>query len=188
MALVGFVTTAATLFVTVSLFTAEWIRRRVAPHRENRRTIIMRTLDTLDRAVRIRIRSSILPIGPGVELEYTILLPRLLADLPRKDRQIAGWVASEIQRMQRQPSDKQAFEIAVGVSAKLVDWYRGRVDRAWFQQALVAQPYDPHFVQPGRVKLARQWNAGVQWFKLTTLSAIGIAAITFTVRSFRKKP
>lgn len=165
-------TLVATLFVTGALFTAEWIRRRVVAYRDNRRAIIMRTLDTLDRAARSHIRSSVLPVGPGVELEYTILLPRLLADLPKKNR-VATWVASEIQRMQTQTSDKQAFTIAVDVASKLVDWYHRDVARDWFRAALAKNPYDPQFVRPQRAKAGRMWHAGLQWLKLASLSAVG---------------
>jgi hypothetical protein len=185
---IAIVTTGATLFVTVLLFTAEWIRRRVVAYRENRRQIITRTLDTMDRAIRGFIRTSLFPVGSRVELEYMVLVPRLLVDLPKKERFVAAWVAREVQSMLAQSSDDKAFKISVDISAKLVEWYHHDRKRDWFKADLSKRPYDPMFVQPPRVKRIRMWHAGIQWLKLTSLSAIVVLAIGYTANSFRKKP
>jgi hypothetical protein len=183
---IAIATTGATLFVTVLLFAAEWIRRRVVAHRENRERIINRTLDTLEKAAHSYIRTSIFPIGSRVEVEYTILIPRLLVDLPKNERYVAAWVAEEVQRMLSQTSDKKAFEVATNVASKLVDWYHHDLKRDWFKAELDKTPYNPKFKQPRKVKVARMWRAGVQWSKLAAMGTAVALAIGYTANSFRR--
>lgn len=94
-ALIAFATTAATLSVTIVLALLEFRRRREAVQ-SRREQIVGRVLDTLERATRAASRAPIAGWWAPNELEYALLLPRLLAELPEQGNAVAIWVARRI--------------------------------------------------------------------------------------------
>lgn len=180
---IGFATTGATLFVSIALFAISWIRGRIVARHEARRLLLTRVLDTFENAYRGLLRAPWARLWSPAEAEYAILLPRLLLELPKRDRVIASWVARQVQLMQSQPSDQKAFTAAGSVAAQLVGWYHGEVKRQWFRNELAKDPYDPAFKVPAKAKRNRQLRGAWRWSKLTIGAVLIASGFRYALRA-----
>jgi len=109
---IGFATTGATLLLSVVLFGLDRAFRVRAEKREVRRQLMVRVLDTLELATRSLVRPAFVQAWTNSDVEYAMLLPRLLLlDLGKRDRSIASWVHRRVQMMQLQPSPKAALVV-----------------------------------------------------------------------------
>lgn len=184
-ALIAFATTAATLSVTVVLALLEFRRRRREAVQSRREQIVGRVLDTLERATRAASRAPIVGWWAPNELEYALLLPRLLAELPEQDNAVATWVARRIQHLQAATSRRKQVEIGADVAAKVVQWGRYDIDTAWFAEQLRGDPW----VRGQRPPLAARWlrslRDGLQLIPAALLLAFGAVAFQATATGER---
>lgn len=179
-ALIAFATTAATLSVTVVLALLEFRRRRREAVQFRREQIVGRVLDTLESATRAASRAPIVGLWTPNELEYALLLPRLLAELPAQDNAVATWVARRIQHLQAATSRREQIEIGADVAAKVVQWGRCDIDTVWFSEQLQVDPW----VRGERPPLAARWlrslRDGLQLVPAALLLALGAVALQAT--------
>jgi hypothetical protein len=163
---IGFATTGVTLLVSVVLFTVDRSLKIRADRREVRRQLMVRVLDTLELATRSLVRPAFVQAWTNSDVEYAMLLPRLLLDLGKRDRAIAAWVHRRVQLMQLEPSRKAALVIRADVAVKLLQWQQGELKLAWFQSQLnLDRPADP-FKVPQKIKLTRLAYDGWAWAQL----------------------
>lgn len=173
---IGFATTGVTLLVSVGLFALDRTLKIRADRREVRRQLMVRVLDTLELATRSLVRPAFVQAWTNSDVEYALLLPRLLLDLGRRDRAIAAWVHSRVQLMQLQASPKSALAIRADVAGKLLEWQQGELNLAWFEGQLGLDPPVHGFKVPLRVKIARLGHDGWAWTQLLCVVA-GVAAM-----------
>lgn len=176
-ALIAFATTAATLSVTVGLALVEFRRRRREAAEVRRAQIVGRVLDTLERATRAASRAPIAGWWAPNELEYALLLPRVLAELPEEDNAVATWVARRIQHLQSAKSRRRQVEIGADVAAKVVQWGRRDVDAAWFTEQLQADPWVRGLRPPRAARWMRSLRDGVQLIPVALVLGLGAAAL-----------
>ena len=81
---VGFAPTGATVLVTAALFSLSRVFASRAQHREIRRQLKSRVLDTLDLSTRLMVRPAFVSAWFNPQVEFALLMPRLLLDLGRK--------------------------------------------------------------------------------------------------------
>lgn len=116
--LVGFLTTGATLLVTVSLFAIDYVRRWVDDARRHRESIVDDVLETVERASRSAVRAPLSDLWNPSQVEYALLLTRLLAVLPKKDEAIGYWTARQVQLQRAAPNRKLASRSGWGSRRK----------------------------------------------------------------------
>ena len=172
---IGFATTGATLLLSVVLFTLDRVLKIRADRREVRRQLMVRVLDTLELATRSLVRPAFFQAWINSDVEYAMLLPRLLLDLGKRDRAIAAWVHRRVQVMQLQPSPKAALVIRADVAGRLLQWQQGELRLAWFERQLKTdRPLTP-FEVPRKIKLARLGHDGWAWAQ--TLLVVAVIAV-----------
>lgn len=169
---IGFTATGITLLVTVTLFCIEWIRRWVAGNRSARHALVARVIDALDKVVRSYVHAPFSQFWTSADAEYVLLIPRLLLELPSKDRAIAAWAARRIQVMQSQTSDKESLAVAANIAEELVKWDHRERKRDWFESELKADPYVANFKVPARARATRLTRSGWSWFQISAMGAV----------------
>jgi hypothetical protein len=174
-ALIAFATTAATLSVTVVLALAEFRRRRREAAEVRRGQIVGRVLDTLERATRAAAKAPIAGWWAPNELEYALLLPRLLAELPDEDNAVATWVARRIQHLQSATSRRRQVEIGADVAAKIVEWGRHEINAAWFTEQLQVDPWLRGTRPPRAARWMRSLRDGLQLVPVAIVVGFGAA-------------
>ncbi|MEI3848625.1 MULTISPECIES: hypothetical protein [unclassified Microbacterium] len=70
--LVGFLTTSATLFVTVALFAIDYVRCWVGDNRRHREAIVGGVLATVERASRSAVRAPLSDLSNPSHVEYAL--------------------------------------------------------------------------------------------------------------------
>jgi hypothetical protein len=173
---IGFATTSATLLVTIILFAVDRLLTRRAEGTERRRQLVERVLDTFDRSTRALIRPAFVQVWTNAEVEYTLLLPRLLLEVAPKDRVIARWMHRQVQHMQLAVTRTEKVLRRARVAEALTQWHLGEVDNKWFEEQLKSDPLDPVFRVPRRTMARRLARDGWAWVQLFALLA-AIAAM-----------
>jgi hypothetical protein len=168
---IGFATTGATVLLTVILFGLDRYLRRRASQQEVRRQLMMRVLDTFELATRSLVRPAFVQAWTNVDVEYAMLLPRLLLDLGKRDRVIAVWLQKQVQLMQLEPSHRRALAIRGDVAVKLLQWQQLDLERSWFENEVRASPPTQPFIVPRKVKLTRLAHDGWAWAQLLAVLA-----------------
>ena len=177
-ALIAFATTAATLSVTIMLALLELRRRRRDAAEVRRTQIVGRVLDTLERGTRAAARAPIAGWWSPNELEYALLLPRLLAELPPGDESVATWVARRVQHLQAATSRKSQIQIGADVATRILEWGRREIDVAWFTEQLKVDPWVRGVRPPRRARWARALKDGMQLVPTALVALVG----AFTLR------
>ncbi len=173
---IGFATTGATLLITVILFAVDRILSRRDQRQEVRRQLMTRVLDTFELSTRSLVRPALVQLWTNSDLEYALLLPRLLLDLGDKDRVIAAWVQRQVQVMQLEPSKRKALAIRTSVGEKLLRWHHGELPRTWFEAEVQRDPARQGFTVPKTIKIRRVFYDSWEWVQLLGTSiAVGLA-------------
>lgn len=175
---IGFATTGATLLLTGVLFTLDRYFRARAERRELRRKLMVRVLDTLELATRSLVRPAFVQAWTNSDVEYAMLLPRLLLDLGKRDRVIAVWVLRQVQLMQLEPAHKKALAIRAEVTSKLLLWHLGELKTSWFDREVARDRPARQFAVPRSTKFKRLAHDGWAWAQLFAV----VAAISALVR------
>ena len=129
-------------------------RRRRDTAAERRRAVVVRVLDSLEATVRHRTSISGWFL-PQTGLEWALVYPRLLLELDRRDQAIAGWLWRQVQRILVEPNEQEQVAIASRIGAQVLAWQQDRINAAWFEAELQADPVQDPFVVPRRVQRAR---------------------------------
>ncbi|MCU1584533.1 MAG: hypothetical protein JWM49_1089 [Microbacteriaceae bacterium] len=136
---------------------------------------MVRVLDTLDALIRFMIRPAFVSVWTNPQIEYTLLMPRLLLDLGREDRMLAAWVQRQIQLMQLATSKKEAVRIRASVAEKLLGWHLGEINTAWFADQVRNDPAAVKLEIPLRAKAKQLSNDAWAWAQLfAALAAVGL--------------
>jgi hypothetical protein len=163
---------ASAVVVTLILFMLQSRRRTVEARRQIRHDAISRVLSAMELTVR-RQRIPLLSWMGSPELDYALVLPRLLHELDHKDEAVGQWVLRQTQSMMSAPSDRTSQAIGVATSLKLVEWDRGKVGTAWFA-AQVGKPSELNTFkvtakQRARRRSSQAGTAFVGWASLYVL-------------------
>lgn len=142
------VISASAVVVTLIIFMLQSRRRTVEARRQARHDAISRVLSAMEATVKRQRVPLLLWMGSS-EIDYALVVPRLLHELDQKDEAVGQWVLKQTQSMMSAPTDRASQVIGIATSLKLVEWDRGRVKTAWF----VTQVGNP---------------SGLATFKLTT--------------------
>ncbi|MGJ8721080.1 MAG: hypothetical protein ACSHW9_04475 [Salinibacterium amurskyense] len=180
---IGFAATAATLLLSILLFSADLVYRVYVRRREASREMVARVLDTLDEAARLLIRPPVARLWSNSEVEYALLLPRLLLDLGPKNQVIAVWVHRQIQLMMLEPSGKKALRVKARVAEKLIQWQQRTLKREWFEHEVGEDAPATEFVVPFRIKLSRAARDSWAWFQFfAVFSSVAVLLRKVTTR------
>jgi len=171
-ALIAFATTAATLAVTIVLALIEYRRRRREAEELHRAQIVGRVLDTLERGTRAASRAPVVAWWSPNELEYALLLPRLLAELPREDAVVATWVARRLQVLQGALSRPAQIGIGADIASRVVQWGRNELKNDWFAEQLRLDPWIRGLRPSRRARWTRHFLDGLQLAPAATLATL----------------
>lgn len=152
----GVIVTGLGVIVTVMLFLVQSARQKRETRLAARKVLVSRVLDTVEKASRAYALYPLSKFWTRSEMEVVLVLPRLILELDPQDRDIAIWVARQVQRMQMETSDKGAVRIAQALAFQLAEWHQGNRPLAWFSAQLAADPYDTGFVVSRRTR-AKRW-------------------------------
>lgn len=122
------------VLVTVMLFAiTQGVLVRSA--RQAARTSMIDTvLTALERVARTHSRPVVVRLWTRPEVEYALLVPRLLVGLRRRERVIAVWAQTRVNAMLAAETQGEVVVIASDLSGKLSEWYLGQRSRGWFDQ------------------------------------------------------
>ena len=172
---IGFATTGATLFVTVALFAWDRLSSRARAKRELKRQLVARVLDAFEASTRSLIRPAFVQAWTNAELEYTLLLPRLLLDLNGRDRFIALWMHRQIQLMRLAVTKRERVAARALVAERLIDWNAGTRKSAWFAQQVREDPPSPKFSVPTPIRIRQFSRDSWAWAQLfAAMAAVGV--------------
>ncbi|GAB2850392.1 hypothetical protein GCM10027024_27780 [Microbacterium insulae] len=175
-AFIAFATTAATLAVTIWLALLEFRRRRREAAELRRAQIVSRVLDTLERGTRAASRAPVASWWSPNELEYALLLPRLLAELPQEDSVVATWVARRLQHLRNALSRRAQVVIGADIASHVVQWGRRELDNEWFAGQLQADPWIPGLKPSRRSRWVRHFRDGLQLAPITAVMTLTVLA------------
>lgn len=181
--LIGFLTTGATLFVTVALFAIDYVRRWRGDNRMHREAIVNDVLSTVDRASRSALRAPLSDLWSPSQVEYALLLIRLLATLPKEDEAVGYWAARQVQLQRAARTRKEATQIGLGIATEVVKWSRGERSRHWFIRENERDPWVKDFKPSRQVKLRRQLSDGWDWARLAAVFTSVALATRAAVRA-----
>ena len=181
---VSAVISASAVVVTLILFMLKSRRRTLDARRQARHDAISRVLSAMEATVK-RQRIPVLSWLGSAELDYALVLPRLLHELDPKDEAVGQWVLQQTQSMMSAPSDRASQKIGIATSLKLVEWDRGTVDTAWFVTQ-VGEPSGLGTFTATRKQRARRWSsqAGTAFVGWAALFAL-YETIRRTLRELR---
>ena len=151
------VISAFAVIVTLILFMLQSHRRTMDARRQARHDAISRVLSAMEATVK-RQRIPLLSWMGSSEIDYALVVPRLLHELDPKDEAVGQWVLQQTQSMMSAPTDRAAQSIGVAMSLKLVEWDRGSVDTAWFATQ-VGEPSGLGAVKVTTKQRARRWSS-----------------------------
>lgn len=155
-AAVASVVAALAVAVTLVLFIVESSRRAVEDREKVRREAISGVLRAMETSIRRNqgILSS-LRFWAHPDLEYALVIPRLVHDLGPKDSLIVMWAIGQTQAMLSATSDKSAAKIGREMCLKIVEWGQGRLTDDWLKSELVDDPVRVDFRVPWRAQFLR---------------------------------
>lgn len=180
---IGFATTGATLFVTVVLFAWDRLSTRARAKRELKRQLVARVIDTFDASTRSLIRPAFMQAWTNAELEYTLLLPRLLLDLNGRDRFVALWMHRQIQLMRLAVTKSERVTARASVVERLLEWNEGTRKSGWFAQQVRDDPPRAEFSVPARTRLRQFSRDSWAWAQLFA----AVAALGYLIKSVVSK-
>ncbi len=151
------VVSAVAVVVTLILFMLQSHRRTIDARRQARHDAISRVLSAMETTVK-RQSVPLLSWMGSSEIDYALVLPRLLHELEAKDEPVAQWVLKQTQAMRSAPTDKAAHSIGVAMSLKLVEWDPGNVTMAWFVEQ-VGDPSDLGKFKLTMAQRVRRWSS-----------------------------
>lgn len=120
--------------VTVTLFCASQVLLLRTARRSARTALVSDVLTALEQVARTHARPVFVRIWTKPELEYALLVPRLLVGLRQKDRIIAVWARTRVDAMLAAKTQADVVVIASDLSGKISEWHLGQRQRAWFAQ------------------------------------------------------
>lgn len=125
---------SAAIFIVTRLFEVS------AARQEQRRKVVSRVLDSVDRLTRAVALWPLSGIWTRPALELMVVVPRILMDLPKRDDQVAVWVLTQVNEVAIARTRKEAFTLAQGIGVALAEWHRGTRPTKWFV-AQTTQPF-----------------------------------------------
>lgn len=170
--IISVVIAAAGIGIPVAIFAAESRKRRTADIEERKRRAIERAIDAVDRAIRAQMLYPVSRIWTSPELEISMVLSRLLLELPVSETDVATWVGRQAQLVQLEPNRKKATTTLVQISFKLASWNRGEVTTSWFTSALARDNFENDLIIPKRVRLRKAIDDTLAWAKVETLPLV----------------
>jgi hypothetical protein len=120
--------------VTVALFSAAQLLVVRSARQTARAAMINDVFTALEHAARVQARPVVVRLWSRPELEYALLVPRLLVGLPRKERIVAVWAQTQVNTMLAAKTQGEVITIAADLSGKIAEWHLGQRHRAWFAQ------------------------------------------------------
>jgi len=178
----GVIVTGLGLIATIVFFGIESARARRAAIEANRRALVGRVIDSVERAARAHARFPFGHVLNSAEFEFAIVLPRLLVELNPDEQPIALWVGRQVQLMQARPRAKDATRIAYEVALRLADWHAGRTAISWFSAQLEASPFEPRYRRPLVAHLSRQFWLSWEIAKVTAIAGGTLLGFRYMVR------
>ena len=174
----GAIAAAASVVLGAITYTVTRILESRASVVERRREAVARVLVATE--VSARNLGRLWP-SRNSELEFALLIPHLVAELPKKDEQVAIWVARRTQDMSRATSDRAASSIALDVSIRLAGWRSGRTKLSWFGKQNEDSPLLNDSVSRS-VKMARYLSAARRPFVASLLVVGGLFSVVEIIR------
>lgn len=95
-------------------------------------------LDALDRTTRRRTWPTVARLRHKPELDYALLVTRLLVGLPKRDRLLATWLSTQANLMNAASTQGQVLKIALEASSRIANWLIGEIPTSWVEQAVQA--------------------------------------------------
>jgi len=164
------------VLVTVGLFVITQVMLVRSAHRAARASMVENVLTALERVARMHSRPVFVRFWTKPEIEYALLIPRLLVGLRRRDRMIAVWAQTRVNAMLAAKTQGEVVVIASDLSGKISEWYLGQRSRGWFEQEVKDH-------QPKKNRTARrQFNTSAHAVLLVLL-ACGCAVLPSAVGS-----
>lgn len=173
------VVAALAVAVTLVLFIIESRRRAVEGREKVRREAISRVLGAMESSIRRNqgILNS-LRFWAHPDLEYALVIPRLVHDLGPKDSLIVMWAIGQTQAMLLATSDKSAAKIGREMCLKIVEWGQGRVNDDWLKSELAIRPTQTNFRLPWKIQVLRMLSRTKD--SVLSLSVLSILAFTIS--------
>lgn len=131
-AVVAVISASVTAIVAVVLFFLESRRRAKEARQASRREAIRLALDAMDGVARRAQRLVILGLWTQPELEFALVVPRLLHSLERNEIAVAKWALGQVSLMGAARSDQEVVRIGVAMILTLTEWENGLKSTAWF--------------------------------------------------------
>jgi len=164
---IGAGASALAVIVTLIIFMLQSSRRRRESIAKTRHESVTRVLDLMEASVRHSRRPYFLRMFSNPELEWTLLVVRLVHELGKDEESIAVWVQGQSHRMFKAASDRAALRIGIETASALVDWNRGERSTKWFMEEIHREgPVGPLRItrmQKARRAASRVWDAGKSW-------------------------
>lgn len=120
--------------VTVALFFVAQLLVVRSARQSARAAMVNDVLSALEHVARTHSRPVVVRMWTKPELEYALLVPRLLVGLRRKDRIIAVWAQTRVNAMLAAKTQSDVVVIASDLSGKISEWHLQQRRRAWFAQ------------------------------------------------------
>jgi hypothetical protein len=168
--------------VTVVLFSVDRVTQRKIMAAASRRDVVARVLDAFDSSARAMARPVFVKAWVNPELEFTLLVPRLLVDLPKGDRVISAWLLRQVQLMRLAATNSDRVKIGANVGDRLLQWQHHEIKVKWFIDQLANDPVSPEFKVPLRVKVTQTVRDSWAYVQLLVVLA-GVVLIARQVTS-----
>lgn len=162
--------------VTVVLFAVTQILTIRQHKKEARSASVTRVLDALDRVARRHAWPVVAKKWLKPELDYALLVPRLLVGLPKRDRVVGVWLATQVNLMTAAPTQTAVFKLAADASSQIANWQIRQVPRKWFQDEV--DKHEPKAPRP----LLRAFMLEVQG-TVAVIFVAGVAALVVGIGS-----
>jgi len=124
--------------VTLGLFAYAQVATLRSSRKRARDAAISEVLAALERLTRRRTWPSVARIWHKPEIDYALLVPRLLVGLHPRDRIVATWLTTQVNLMNAATSQGAVFQLALNASTTIANWHIGTVHRSWFETEVAA--------------------------------------------------
>jgi len=121
------------VLVTVVLFAITQVMLVRSARQAARASMVDNVLTALERVARTHSRPVVVRLWIKPEIEYALLVPRLLVGLRRRERVIAVWAQTRVNAMLAAKTQGEVVVIASDLSGKISEWYLGQRSRGWFE-------------------------------------------------------
>jgi hypothetical protein len=167
----------------MALFAIDYVRRWLGDNRRQRDAIVKDVLATVERASRSALQAPLSDLWNPSQVEYALLLARLLATLPKKDEAVGYWAARQVQLQRAARSQKEAAQIGFAIATEVVRWSRGERSREWFRQENERDPWVKGFKPSRQLRLRRQMSDWWAWIRFGAALGAACLAVRATVRA-----